>query len=212
MLARSAAFDAPIRPRAAVSGRLHGHDRRAASFEISTLTVALVAILSLAVASPAVAQTRGVAPRPGPFVDALAALDPGAVVRLRVGRHLVQGIYERDTATCLVLHNARIPDGLTLDPCEDDDGAAFFVPAAAVERIQERGNGAGRGALIGAIIGGAGAAIYGGLLAYAYGSDFGEEAGAVVGLGVIGAGGGALLGAALGWPVERWHTRYRRSP
>lgn len=78
------------------------------------------------------------------------------------------------------------------------------LPATTIDTLWTRGGSARTGAIVGGIIG-----LGLGVLA---GTELGEEnAGSaknVVGMGGIGLMGGALLGAAIGAPIRRWHRRY----
>ena len=84
------------------------------------------------------------------------------------------------------------------------DPQPLRVPATTIDTLWTRGGSARTGAIVGGLLG-----LGLGVLA---GTELGEEnAGSaknVIGMGGIGMMGGALLGAAIGAPIRRWHRRY----
>ena len=78
------------------------------------------------------------------------------------------------------------------------------LPATAIDTVWTRGGSAVTGAIVGAILG-AGLGVIAGT---AFGEENAGSARNVLGLGGLGAIGGALLGTVIGAPIGRWHRRF----
>jgi hypothetical protein len=85
-----------------------------------------------------------------------------------------------------------------------------MLPWKEVERIDVRGNAAGKGAIIGAVTAGLLAIA----LAAAVASDpflaGGADAGGIIAFGAVGTLGGAVVGALVGSSIPSWKNVYRR--
>jgi len=129
-------------------------------------------------------------------LDSIARrLEPGQVLRLAFSGQGLEGRFSH----------------YTLDPpaLRFADGESS-VSLARIDSLWVRGNAAGRGAAIGALILGTPAAILMVALCGIGGSDFEVDcvdARAIAFIGVA-AGSGALLGAAVGSASPRWHRLY----
>jgi len=151
-----------------------------------TRLLACVAILSVMVASPAVAQR---------IPEPLARLRPGATLRV-----------ERDSSQTLI-GRLLSPIGDTLFLLAGEAHTGVFAASIAV--LSERGNAWRKGAMIGGAVGGVGLFILAGELGGAI-NETGEFApGAALVGAALGASGGGLLGGLIGFAIPEWHTRYR---
>lgn len=171
--------------------------------------------LALAVAGfpggvrPAAAQEGGLAVRTAERSVVLANLDIGDVIRVRIARATLRGSVASVGTDCLFLV-APTPSAWIAPPCAAHDSGSFAIPFVAIEALQLRGTHAGRGAAIGALIGGLGLGLYGvGIATGLDGpSDTGEAVEASMLLGGLGALSGALAGALVGQQVPRWKEVY----
>ena len=159
---------------------------------LTLFTLALCPLVALRAQAPAMSPPHRAA-------AATAALTPGAAVRVAMS-----GARARVTGRMLELS----PDTLVIAP---DDGAAVRIAFADVDTVWRATRGTKQGAIAGAILGGVALAGLGVIAADALceTSDCSrDQAHAGLAGGVIGAAGGALLGAALGSLAHTWQRVY----
>jgi hypothetical protein len=89
-----------------------------------------------------------------------------------------------------------------------DAGRVRALPMGLIDTLWVRRRATGRGALVGALVGGVPLALALGALCAGYGDDCGNNVTGAAAAGfVIGGGAGALLGSAIGSVVVRWERR-----
>ena len=156
------------------------------------LPIALLVLVTAAVRVQAQETSR---------VNATQALEVGQHVRVdvnRIGR--VEGRF-------------RTVDGTTLTLDRDDVPVEVRLPD--MERLWTRGRATGRGAIIGASVG----VISGILIVLKFANETCAEedvigcglphiAGVAAGAGIVGAAGGAALGAGIGFAIPTWRLRF----
>jgi hypothetical protein len=162
-------------------------------------TVSLVALIGFAIPTADIAGQANVAPAntlsDARLMSAIAKLHPRATVRAYSDGVLMEGKVTQTQRDTLWLSSR--------------SGLATGLPIQNIDSLWTGHHSAGKGALIGAVVGAA--AVGGLMLAYAgsCGSDCPDTATPYVVAGVVvGGGGGGLLGAVIGAIVRHWERRY----
>lgn len=124
-----------------------------------------------------------------------ARIKPGKSMRVESGPDVVEGPFERFVADTLWLGAG---------------AGAERVPFAAdsIRNVWTRGSSAGKGALIGGLVGGV--LLVAASTFYVSGSEeeYEVDDSGFLGAGVLGFAGGAVIGALAGSAIPRWHRKY----
>jgi hypothetical protein len=157
----------------------------------------LLVALSLALAGAPPIAAQGVArtaPADSRLERAVAVLTPGAFVRVASGSQRSEGRFR-----------AAVRDSLLLTWLE----VTWGVPLDRVDTLWVRQRAAGPGAAVGAVVGAVALTTLGFLFPCDAADACSDEYPVVIVLGgLLGAGGGALMGASLGSLGRRWSRRY----
>lgn len=146
-------------------------------------------ILAVLVFIPPAQLTAQVSPE-----AAVHRLEPGSFVRVHTDGRRVEGRFSGTTIA---------PPGLEL--------SESTIEFPKIDSLWVRGNAARGGAITGAVVIGLSSAILLAVYCTAVSDGTGcDEYGKIALVSLAGAGGGALLGAAIGSAVPRWHLRYAR--
>jgi hypothetical protein len=152
-------------------------------------TVVLSSVLASPLAGQAVADARVAA--------AARALRTESSIRIATTGRRVEGRFLRAESDSLALRTA---------------AGERHIALAAVDTLWERQRGTGRGALIGAAVGGVALAAFGVFIVSALcdsGDGCGSDYPRVIGVGlVLGGAGGALVGSGVGALTHRWRRLY----
>jgi hypothetical protein len=149
------------------------------------------------------------------FVMIALALAPGTVVaQVSIDTPLVR-LNPGQFARARTLDGRRIQSrvlAIDLDPFTLHlVGHETPLPAASIDSLWVRGRATKTGAIIGAVGAGVPSFAFWAVFCEAMSEGDGcDEWGTVTGLALAGAGGGALIGAAIGAAVPKWRLRYAR--